>query len=46
MMGPRILLTDMVPHTPQLYVREKYPLQFFVCYVHPVTQQYESRTVR
>jgi len=23
-----------------------YPLPFFVCYVHPVTQYYESRTVQ
>jgi len=26
---------------PQLYLRVKYPLRFFVCYVHPVTQQYK-----
>jgi len=25
------------------YLRVKYPLPFFVCYVHPVTQQYKSR---
>ena len=26
---------------PQLYLRAKYPLQLFVSYVHPVTQQYK-----
>jgi len=31
---------------PQLYLRVRYPLQFFVCHAHPITQQYESRTVR
>jgi len=29
-------------HTPQLYLRVRYPLRFFVCHVHPVIQQYEN----
>jgi len=49
-----VILTDWWTHTfciimfcvHQLYLRVKYPLRFFVCYVHPVTQQYKSKTVR
>ena len=33
-------------YAPQLYLSVKYPLQLFVCYVHPVTQQYKSRSVQ
>jgi len=30
---------------PQSYLRRKYPLWFFIYYVHHITQQHESRTV-
>ena len=41
-MNPRIPHHNLV--MPQLYLRMKYPLRFFVCYFHPVTQQYESKS--
>jgi len=37
---------EMVTTQAACSQQAKYPLPFFVCYVHPVTQQYESRTVR
>jgi len=40
-MNPRFRIIRL--HTPQLYLRVKYPLPFFVCYVQPITQQYKSR---
>jgi len=32
-------------HAPQLYLRVNYPLRFFVCYVHVVTQQSKSTSI-
>jgi len=44
------LINPRIPHqwfcTPQLYLRVKYPLQLFICCVHPITQQYKSKTFR
>ena len=46
-MNPHILHHKVVMFaSPQLYPRVKHSLPFFVCDVHPVTQQYKSRTVQ
>ena len=39
-MNPRILhhKVIMVPCFSIIYLRVKYPLRFFVCYVHPISQ--------
>ena len=40
---------EIVPHAPVISInvlKVKYPLCFIVSFFQPVTQQYESRTVR
>ena len=45
---PMHTVSEMAPRTPaiSIIVQVKYPLHFVVSYVQPVTQHFESRTVR
>ena len=46
MTGEPTHTTSKMPRTPIIIRKVKQPLHFIVSYVQPVTQHFESRTVR